>query len=245
MSKKEENQWEEMNDLIAKAGSNVNILEEEVDLKVQKEYFKLLETLSKEPDDYPEICKQYIENVNDLFDVTIDEDMKKRMLVVLATIEDVSIYRTIENFSQQDTPLQKWAVIALQQSRILLHSTLMDDPGVFISTGLGGQGLLLRYFGVFLNRENNKLQKFEQKIVRNEIEIAIKPFNGVIEQANFTEFYTTIVLLLPIDIDLKTLFERIIDECNQYGNFLHENMIITNVKKLSDSEIFDILKGKK
>lgn len=34
------------------------------------------------------------------------------------------------------------------------------------------------------------------------------------------------------------------DECNQYGNFLHENMIITNVKKLTDEEIMHLLHAK-
>ena len=52
------------------------------------------------------------------------------------------------------------------------------------------------------------------------------------------------LMLLPLDIDLKTLFEKIIDECNQYGNFLHDNMIITNVKKLSEKEIADIVTKK-
>lgn len=234
-----------MNDLIAKAGRNLNILEEEVDIKVQKEYFALIDALSKKPDEYPELCKQYIENINDLFDENIDEEIKKQMLAILATVDDVAIYRAIENFSQKDSPLQKWAIIALQQSRMLLHSTLMDDQEVFISTGLGGQGLLLRYFCVFLNREKQTLQEFQQKIVKDETESAIKPFNGVVEQASFTEAYTSMLLLLPIDIDLKTLFEGIIDECNQYGNFLHDNMIITNVKKLSDPEILKILKSKK
>lgn len=241
MSKKSEKKIEDISQLLAMAGSNLNILEEEVDIAVQKQYFAMQETLSKSPEDYQKTCKLYVENINDLFDDTIDEEIKKRMLVVLATVDDVSIYRAIENFSKQETPLQKWAVIALQQSRMLIQSTLLDDPGVFISTGLGGQGSLLRYFCVFVNRKTGELEDFQRNIIKNETEAAITPLKGTVEQIEFSDAYTTMLILLPIDTDLQPLFTTIIDECNQYGNFLHENMIITNVKKLSDLEIRTIL----
>lgn len=241
MSKKSEKKIEDISQLLAMAGSNLNILEEEVDIAVQKQYFAMQETLSKSPEDYQKTCKLYVENINDLFDDTIDEEIKKQMLVVLATVDDVSIYRAIENFSKQETPLQKWAVIALQQSRMLIQSTLLDDPGVFISTGLGGQGSLLRYFCVFVNRKTGELEDFQRNIIKNETEAAITPLKGMVEQIEFSDAYTTMLILLPIDTDLQPLFTTIIDECNQYGNFLHENMIITNVKKLSDLEIRTIL----
>lgn len=235
---------ENIEQLLAMAGSNLNILEEEVDIKVQKEYFEMADLLSKRLDDYPEISKQYVENINDLFNEEIGLEIKKKMLIVLATIEDVSVYRSIENFSRQDTPLQKWAIIALQQSRMLLQSTLLDDPGVFISTGLGGHDLLLRYFCVFFYRIPGELQAFQQNILKNETEAAIIAAEGSIETTEFKKDYATILLLLPLKTDLQPLFANIIDECNQYGNFLHENMIITNVKKLTEEEIDQLLHSK-
>lgn len=241
---KQEQKIEDMEQLLAMAGSNLNIMEEEVDLKVQKEYFALAEVLSLDVDSYPEVSKQYLENINDLFDETIDEEVKKKMLVVLSTLDDVSVYRCLESFSKEDTPLQKWAVIALQQSRMLLQSTLLDDPGVFISTGLGGHGLLLRYFCVFLYRTPGDLQAFQQNIVKNETEAAVIAAGGNVESVEFKDNYTAMVLLLPLKTDLQVLFSGIIDECNQYGNFLHENMIITNVKKLSEEEIMQLLENK-
>ena len=163
---------EDIDQLLAMAGSNLSILEEEVDIKVQKEYFEMVNLLSKRTENYQKTSKQYLENINDLYDDTIDPEIKKKMLVVLATLDDVSVYRAIENFSKQDTPLKKWAIIALQQSRMLLQSTLLDDPGVFISTGLGGQGLLLRYFCVFFYRVPGDLPSFQQNTLKNEAETA-------------------------------------------------------------------------
>ena len=162
MDNKSEKHWNNINDFLSQAGPNLNILEEEVDIAVQKEYFALLKKIGQNTSHFQKICKQYIENINDLFDEHTDEDVKKQMLAVLSTVDDISVFRSIENFAKQDTPLQKWAVVALQQSRMLIQSALLDDPGVFISTGLGGQGMLLRYFCVFLNRDNILLQEFQQ-----------------------------------------------------------------------------------
>lgn len=243
MSKRNEKKIEDISQLLSMAGTNLNILEEEVDIKAQKQYFEMQGALSKEAGDYQEICKQYLENINDLFDEAIDEDVKKRMLVVLATIDDVSVYRAIESFSKQKiASLRKWAVIALQQSRMLIQSNLLDDPGVFISTGLGGQGSLLRYFCVFVNRKAEPLEEFQQNILSNELEAGVAPLKGSIEQVKFAKTYTTVLLLLPLDTDLYPLFTGIIDECNTFGNFLHENMIVTNVKKLTAAEIRTMLR---
>lgn len=244
MDKKIGKNWKDISEFLSNAGNNLNILEEEVDLNVQKEYFEIVHKLSEHPLMYKTLSGQYTAHVDMLFEEDTDPEVKKKMLVVLASINDISIYRAIENFSKADTPLKKWAVIALQQSRMLIQSSLMDDPGIFISTGLGGQDGLLRYFCVFLNRNNEKLQEFQQQVITNETTAALKPLKGVIEQICFFEEYSTLLLLLPLNADLKTLFEKIIDECNLYGNFLHENLIITNVKKLSAEEILNVIHKK-
>ena len=90
---------EDIDQLLAMAGSNLSILEEEVDIKVQKEYFEMVNLLSKRTENYQKTSKQYLENINDLYDDTIDPEIKKKMLVVLATLDDVSVYLAIENFS--------------------------------------------------------------------------------------------------------------------------------------------------
>jgi len=74
--------------------------------------------------------------------------------------------------------------------------------------------------------------------------LVINKSQGEIEQIEQFEKYITFTLLLPIEANLKEIFNSIIDECNTYGNFLSENIIITNVKKLSTKEIEDFLETK-
>lgn len=237
-------EWQDMNEMLEKSGAHLNVLEEEIDIEIQKAYFTSLHTLTQNPENFKRLGKKYTEEINLLFEEDTPENRKKEMLVVLAALDDISIYRAIENFSKQSTSLKSWATIALQQSRMLIQSNLLEDPEIFISTGLGGCGHLLRYFCVFLNKEENKLAEFQQNIVRTETETALETFKGKLEQMNFFEGYATFTVLLPLDTNLKPLFEGIIDECNLYGHFLNENMIITNVKKLSEEEIKSIMKKK-
>ena len=157
---------------------------------------------------------------------------------------DISIYRSIESFQKQDTPIKPWATIALQQSRMLIQSNLLDESTVFVSTGLGGHDTLLRYFCVYVANEGVTLQPFQWDIAQKETELVISKSQGEIEQIEQFEKYITFTLLLPIEANLKEIFNSIIDECNTYGNFLSENIIITNVKKLSTKEIEDFLETK-
>ena len=127
---------------------------------------------------------------------------------------------------------------------MLIQSNLLDESTVFVSTGLGGHGTLLRYFCVYIANEGVTLQPFQWDIVKKETELVVTKNQGEIEQFEQFEKYITFTLLLPIEANLKEIFNSIIDECNTYGNFLSENIIITNVKKLSIKEIDDFLASK-
>ena len=59
----------------------------------------------------------------------------------MAAIDDVGAYRSIEKYSKNaDDELKHWSLLALQESRMLLQSKLLDQSQIFISTGLGGEG---------------------------------------------------------------------------------------------------------
>jgi hypothetical protein len=68
---------------------------------------------------------------------------------------------------------------------------------------------------------------------------------GEFESMDFSEGFSTVLVMLPLQTDLKKLFRNIIDECNQYGDFLDDDMIVTNVKVMSRNEIIEMLKQSK
>lgn len=240
----DDSKWESVNKLLSKAGTQLNILEEEIDVKVQRQFIKLLEQLIKD-DNFKLKSDEAVAHAQNLFDKTIDKEEKKTLLAILSTVNDISTYRTIEAFQKEDTPLKAWATVALQQSRMLIQSALLDESTIFVSTGLGGHGTLLRYFCVYIANEGITLQPFQWDIVKKETELVIVKNQGEIEQSNHYDKYITFTLLLPFEANLKDIFQAIIEECNTYGNFLRDNMIITNVKKLSIKEIDNFLESKR
>jgi hypothetical protein len=160
-------------------------------------------------------------------------------LVLLASQEKVEVFRTIEKYAKSPDPeLREWSILALQESRMVIQSSLMDEQQVYISTGLGGKGLNLRYFAVFIGNENvASYSKSQQKLIQTELEYALKKNNGVLEEIRFEENLAIAILLLPVKSDIQGVFSGVINECNQYGDFVRPDIIITNVKRMNVEEI--------
>jgi hypothetical protein len=216
---------------------NFNVLEEQIDVELQMTYFEYSRKIREEED-----ISTILVYGDSLFDPAVTEENKKKILVALASSAEVESFRKIEKFLKEPDPgLKNWAILALQESRMLLQSSLLDEQQVFISTGLGGKGRSLRYFIVFLNKEGNGLTKLQKKILYDELRFVIEKNEGEVEDFQVMFDFTTATVILPLKAQLKDIFRGIIDECNQYGNYLDEDMVITNVKKLNTAEIVDIL----
>ena len=217
---------------------NFSILEEQIEIEVQMKYFDFSKALRKK-----NIQEECFNSRQDLFIPDIGEDRKKEILSSIATIDDVKAFRTIERFvSQSEGELKQWAILALQESRMLIQSSLLDEQQVFISTGLGGKGQKLRYYVVFINRnEKNILTKTQQKLLKNELIFELKSNEGDFESMDFMEGFSTSLVMLPLQSDIKQVFRNVIDECNQFGDFLDDNIIVTNVKIMSRGEIIQLL----
>jgi hypothetical protein len=216
---------------------NFNILEEQIDVQLQMTYFEFSRKLREEED-----LSALIGNKDSIFDPVVSEKSKKKILVALASSAEVEAFRTIERFLKNPDPgLKDWAILALQESRMLLQSSLLDEQQVFISTGLGGKGRSLRYFVVFLNKEGIGLTKMQKKLLQDELRYVIEKNEGELEEFEVMHDFTTAMVILPLKALLKDIFRGIIDECNQYGDFLDEDMVITNVKRLNTVEIVEIL----
>ena len=217
---------------------NINILEEQIDINTQMKYFEYSKKIRKK-----ELLNEFFEAREELFSSTVSTKRKKKILSVIAGMDDIAAFRTIERFIQYEKgELKQWGILAYQESRMLIQSSLLDEQQVFISTGLGGKGQSLRYFAVFINREGDKvLDKTQKKLLKNELIFEIEKSEGEFENIRFIEGFSTVKVLLPIKANIKQVFRDVIDECNQYGNFLEEDMIVTNVKELTREEIIEVL----
>ena len=156
---------------------------------------------------------------------------------LLASVEEVIAYRTIEKYLKNpEKELKSWAILALQESRMSLESSLLEENQVFISTGLGGKGRKLRYFIVLIHN-NKQVTHTQAKVVENEFDFIFKKYDSEIEKIEHTNNYTTLKALIPLNVPINLVLEKSIRECNQYGNFINEKYIITNVKALTLKEI--------
>jgi hypothetical protein len=236
-----ENIYDKIKEILGTIPMNFNILEEKIDIDLQMEYFEFSKNVKKDLNQ-----EEILKNKEDLFNMALPEKLRMTRFTELASLDNVEAYRTIERYLRSPlSSLRQWAILALQESRMLLESRLLDENQVFISTGLGGKGSKLRYFVVLLLKPGKEFSELNKKIVRNELEIMLNKHQGEIEQLSFTGKFATLMVIIPLHVPVQQIFRESVNECNLYGDFLKPNFIITNVKELSKGEIDEFLRNQR
>lgn len=236
-----ENLYDKIKELFGGIPGNFNILEETIDVDLQVEYFEFSKKVCEQIDE-----KWALEQMHCLGDSETSISKKRQLLARLANIKDVSVYRSIEGYlNNPDPELHEWGVLAYQESRMNLESHLLEENQILISTGLGGKEEKLRYFVVLIARNLEKLTDIQLRIIGSEFPEVLKRYDVEIEEFKYSGYLATFLLLLPIQYSVKMAFSEGIEECNQYGDFLRDNCIVTNVKRLSFGEIEDFIEQKK
>ncbi len=219
---------------------NFRVLEDQINIDLQMVYFRY-SRLIKNKFDTDETLKEK----DSLFSSEMPLHKKKILLTKLAGIDKVEAYRGIERYYKEgDTELKEWALLAYQESKMILENSLLDEKQVFISTGLGGKGSKLRYFVAFPKRKLNLFSATQKKVLRNEIELLFPKYNVELENLTFFDGFACIHTLVPIQCDFQEVFNALLSQCNIYGNFLDEDIIITNVRNLEEDEIRSYLQSK-
>ena len=135
-------------------------------------------------------------------------------------------------------------MMALQESKMLIEGNLLNERQVFVSTGLGGRGKLLRYFVALVGNNINEFAPYQQHVIQSEFETALKNNHSDIENIEFQGKYAAMTVLIPLDVPCHQTLLDAVEECNLYGNFLKTDFLITNVKTLTFEEIDDFVAGK-
>jgi hypothetical protein len=235
----DENIYEKLQEFFGLEENNINILEETIDANTQLEYFEYSQNFNSQKSE-----EEIIRDKDFLFDSDLSLDEKKSKLVELASLNNIEAYRTLERYvNQPNIKLYDWACMALQESRLHLESRLLDENKILITTGLGGRGLKLRYFIVLFTPSGNPLSDIQKEVIEKELNYYLPKKNAELEDILFEDSFASILAMVPLKVNLKKLFHKIITECNQMGNFLFTDFIITNVRAMNTLEIRNLLEA--
>ncbi len=240
--KEEGDVFKKFRDSFSKIDGHFHILEQRVPVELQMEYFKYSEQVRKErakPDLNDMDYTAFRESLSNPESTT---DYKKYILSMLATSREVKAYRMLEDYVQHpDEDVSNWAYMALMESRISLESELSDEKQIYISTGLGGKGEKLRFYVLMLSRDRKPFLEYQRKVIEREFAYFLPKADCEIERLTIGEQYVELVFLIPVRADIKLTLDKVINECNQYGDFLSDIFTITNVKELTEQEVTDII----
>ncbi len=215
-----------------------DILEDGIDFQTQKEYIKHSETF-----DRGELTEKETFSIsNILFDKDAPIDKKKKALLLLAHLGTIVAFRQIEEYNKNpDNGLKQWTLLALQECKMFLESTLLDESIGFISSGLGGLDNRLRYYFLVLPSTDRPFTKTEKNIIKDEFPIVCKGLNSILETIDFFDTFVGLTVLVPLDVAVGTVIETGIKKCNELGDFVFEHYYATNQNKPEQSEIIDII----
>ena len=240
--KEEGDVFKKFRDSFSKMDGHFHILEQRVPVELQMEYFKYSEQVRKErakPDLNDMDYTAFRESLSNPESTT---DYKKYILSMLATSREVKAYRMLEDYVQHpDEDVSNWAYMALMESRISLESELSDEKQIYISTGLGGKGEKLRFYVLMLSRDRKPFLEYQRKVIEREFAYFLPKADCEIERLTIGEQYVELVFLIPVRADIKLTLDKVINECNQYGEFLSDIFTKTNVKELTEQEVTDII----
>lgn len=233
-----ENIYDNIKGVINSIPKNYKILEETIDIDIQKDFFESTQNIEFDPE--KDILAEMITNLN-LPETPIDEC--KILLQKIALTDSVEAFRAIESYSKNPREeLKEWSILSLQQSKMVLQCSLLDEQQVFISTGLGGKDDKLRYYLIFpFNQDVKRISKIQKDALIKELDFFLAKHNAETEFTEFRKRYATAMTLIPLKAPIPEIIKEILNECNQFGDYLSPDVMITNMKKLTPAEINKII----
>ena len=225
-------------------GGQFHILENHVPVEQQLEYLNYSRKMRKrkykiKEGDY-HLYREKLENVE------LPKEEKKKILTILALSSEVHAYRLLEQYMQKpDEELVHWASMAFMESRIMLESELSDERLLYISTGLGGKMGKMRFYALIASTNVTPFVDYQRQVIEKEFGYLMPENDCEIERLSIKDSYIELVFLIPVTADFKKILEKVVRECNIYGNFLSQTFDASNVKIFNQDEINQILTKKK
>ncbi len=227
--------------LLSKGNINFSWMDEEIDIELQTEFFKLL---YDQPNDETgaDIDELIAVLESDRF-LEMKLDHQKLFLINLSRIDDVKAFRALERIvGSLEGALRSWAILAQHQSRVLMQSILSDETQVFISTGLGGKSGKLRYSIAIMEKNRNAFSEKAQQLISGEVKFFLDACRAELEYIRFQEDIVFLKALFEMDISLEAVFDDMLIQIKDLGIDIYETIIITNVKELNSDDVDEFFK---
>lgn len=233
----------QLKDSSGEMGDNMHMLNEIVPVEEQMKYFHYSKHVQKNKKE-EELDRNYM--IAKLFTPEADIEDKRYYLTVLAGIVDVAAYRAIETYhsSPLEPELGHWSALALAESKILLDAELSGEKQFFVSTGLGGKDKKLRYFSVIATADRSDFTDFQRETLLRELRFQFEQNNIELEEMEVKGNYLKMFLLCGISHDARECVQKAVNEANEFGNYIDNHFLLTNIKQLNDIEITELLNRK-
>lgn len=161
----------------------------------------------------------------------------RRAFASLACTESITALRAIEQILPELSGVKReWALLAELQLRMAVMGDLLGERQVALSSGLGGLGTLIRINGILVSQGCLPWQNYQRELISAELAGYCQPIGGNVEEETWGECFYIFVLLVPYTCDIMTLLDDCIRQCNQYGQFIQKNCMVTNIQKLTVSD---------
>lgn len=229
--------FEDFQKVVKENGGEIQIMEREVGLDTQMAYMRMSKEVKSNLNPDKVIAGRF-----ELWDENASGRSKRKRLASLASLGSPDAIRTLQKYYETpDRDLEEWTYLALQECKLVFQATMLDHPPMFISTGLGGSGQKLRFFGAFFSQDGKSFEKTRQRVISGEVEYMFEKFEGKLEFIACSGRFVTFWGLVPIDVSLNEKVKAAIDEANFLGAGLRKDFVLTNVKKLTYHELGEVL----
>ena len=222
----------QIRDIVNSIAERLIIATDGIDPLVQREYLEYSKAIN-----HSDYAKDISEMIRGLF-TTSSYLEKKKTLAVLAQQGTLEAYRTIEKFLETgDQLLKDWSILAQQECRILLESSLSDLNAGIVMTGLGGENNRLRYYLAVHSRNNASLSDIQKETIVQGFSHICRQYDSILEETLSYQNYGMMKVLVPMNVAVADIIEGGINECNTFGDFLSEDYYVTNVRIPSTEDI--------
>ena len=232
---------------------NFHILEQRVPVERQIAYFKFSDKLKREHTSslpfgdervesiYATLCDDEPSEAN-----PISKAEKRRLLSLLAISRSVKAFRLLQSYIQNPDPeIEDWAAMALMEARLALESELSDEKQIYIATALGGKGQKLRFSIVLYAKGSIPFLPYQRQAIEKEVAFWLPKLECEVERLEVKALYARLLCLIPVRADVPTIMQKVVNGCNECGNFLEQGFTISNVNELTEEEILREIENKR